>query len=63
MPLCGTDSPQAVCRLSGCRVVLKVYSLQRVAENALHTLVREVRIHSELDHEHVLALYGVFEVG
>ncbi|KAG2482250.1 hypothetical protein HYH03_018813 [Edaphochlamys debaryana] len=52
---------KAVCIHSGLKVVLKVYSLQRVADNTLHTLVREVRIHSDLAHANVLMLYGVFE--
>ncbi len=55
-------NPQAVCNHSGVKVVLKVYSLSRVAENALHTLVREVRIHTDLAHDNVLMMYGVFEV-
>ncbi|EFJ47068.1 hypothetical protein VOLCADRAFT_61773 [Volvox carteri f. nagariensis] len=52
---------KAVCQRSGYKVVLKVYSLPRVAENAAHTLVREIRIHTELEHDNILALYGVFE--
>ncbi|KXZ55319.1 hypothetical protein GPECTOR_3g452 [Gonium pectorale] len=43
------------------RVMLKVYDLQRVPENAVHTIVREIRIHTELVHPNILALYGVFE--
>ncbi len=53
---------QAVCNHSGVKVVLKVYSLSRVAENALHTLVREVRIHMNLAHDNIIMMYAVFEV-
>lgn len=53
---------QAQCLSSGHKVILKVYSLNRVADNAVHTLVREIRIHSDLSHSNVLMMYGVFEV-
>ncbi|GIL65803.1 hypothetical protein Vafri_19430 [Volvox africanus] len=52
---------KATCGFSGLKVVLKVYSLHRVAENALHTLAREVRIHTDLAHDNILTMYGVFE--
>ncbi|KXZ50427.1 hypothetical protein GPECTOR_16g601 [Gonium pectorale] len=52
---------KATCLHSGMRVVLKVYDLQRVPENAVHTIVREIRIHTDLVHPNILALYGVFE--
>ncbi|GIL80775.1 hypothetical protein Vretifemale_9818 [Volvox reticuliferus] len=52
---------KAICGFSGLKVVLKVYSLHRVADNALHTLAREVRIHTDLAHDNILTLYGVFE--
>ncbi len=42
-------------------MALKVYSLDRVPANLVHTLVREVRIHAELSHRAVLTLYGVFQ--
>ncbi|GLI71015.1 hypothetical protein VaNZ11_016131 [Volvox africanus] len=52
---------KATCGFSGLKVVLKVYALHRVAENALHTLAREVRIHTDLAHDNILTMYGVFE--
>ncbi|EFJ40040.1 hypothetical protein VOLCADRAFT_100230 [Volvox carteri f. nagariensis] len=52
---------KAVCRRSGLPVVLKVYLISRVPHNAVHTLVREVRIHTDLEHNNIVTLYGVFE--
>ncbi|GFR41727.1 hypothetical protein Agub_g2478 [Astrephomene gubernaculifera] len=52
---------KAQCLVSNQKVVLKVYNLKRIPQNALHTLEREVRIHTSLAHCNVLALYGVFE--
>ncbi len=54
---------KATCLHSGLRVALKVYSLDRVPSNLVHTLVREVRIHADLQHRSIIALYGVFQVG
>ncbi|GLC48047.1 hypothetical protein PLESTB_000708700 [Pleodorina starrii] len=51
----------ATCRHSHLRVALKVYFLDRVPMNALHMLAREIRIHSELDHPHIIKLYGAFQ--
>ncbi|GLI68352.1 hypothetical protein VaNZ11_012754 [Volvox africanus] len=52
---------KATCRRSGIPVALKVYSLTRVPPNVLHMIVREIKIHVELVHKHIVMLYGAFQ--
>ncbi|GIL86220.1 hypothetical protein Vretifemale_14604, partial [Volvox reticuliferus] len=49
---------KATCRRSGVPVALKVYSLSRVPPNVIHMIVREMKIHVELVHKHIVMLYG-----
>lgn len=56
------DWSQATCLHSSLPVVLKVYFLQRVPENVLHMLVRELVIHQAVEHKHVVVLHGAFQV-
>ncbi|KXZ52598.1 hypothetical protein GPECTOR_9g643 [Gonium pectorale] len=51
---------QATCRRSGLPVALKIYFLSRVPANVLHMIKREIQIHSQMVHKHVLRLYGAF---
>ncbi|KAG2491819.1 hypothetical protein HYH03_009776 [Edaphochlamys debaryana] len=51
----------ASCLRSGMPVALKVYFLSRVPPNAMHMVAREITIHAELAHKHVLTLYGAFQ--
>lgn len=44
-----------------CRTA-QVYNLERLPRNLIHRLVREVRIHSDLQHKNVVQMYGVFQV-
>ncbi len=53
---------QGTCRRSGLPVALKVYFLSRVPSNVLHMVVREIKIHSELTHKNIVALYAAFQV-
>ncbi len=40
----------------------QVYNLERLPRNLIHRLVREVRIHADLQHKNVVQMYGVFQV-
>jgi hypothetical protein len=51
----------ATCRLSGLTVVLKAYSKRRLSNLNWYQVDREIRLHSGLQHEHVIALHGAFE--
>ncbi|GIL53942.1 hypothetical protein Vafri_9508 [Volvox africanus] len=51
---------KATCRRSGLPVALKVYFLSRVPKNVIHMVVREIKIHVELVHKHIVKLYGAF---
>ncbi|GLI68340.1 hypothetical protein VaNZ11_012742 [Volvox africanus] len=51
---------KATCRRSGMPVALKVYFLERVPTNVVHMLKREIEIHIQLLHRHVVRLYAAF---
>ncbi|GIL86239.1 hypothetical protein Vretimale_13767 [Volvox reticuliferus] len=51
---------KAVCRRSGMPVALKVYFLGRIPANVVHMLKREIEIHIQLLHRHVVRLYAAF---
>ncbi|GIL53916.1 hypothetical protein Vafri_9498 [Volvox africanus] len=51
---------KAMCRRSGMPVALKVYFLDRVPSNVVHMLKREIEIHIQLLHRHVVRLYAAF---
>ncbi|GFR48358.1 hypothetical protein Agub_g10247, partial [Astrephomene gubernaculifera] len=52
---------QAVCRASGLHVALKCYSLGRLSEFLTHQVMREVRVHSRLEHPNVVQLLAAFK--
>ncbi|KXZ51518.1 hypothetical protein GPECTOR_12g481 [Gonium pectorale] len=52
---------KATCRFSGAQVALKVYFLSRVPANVLHMILREIKIHTELVHDNIIALHAAFQ--
>ncbi|EFJ46034.1 hypothetical protein VOLCADRAFT_121093 [Volvox carteri f. nagariensis] len=52
---------KATCRHSSLPVALKVYFLSKVPRNVIHMIVREIKIHVELVHKHIVMLYGAFQ--
>jgi aurora kinase len=51
----------ATCRQSGQAVVLKSYSKRRLSNLNWYQVDRELRLHSALGHENIIALYAAFE--
>ncbi|GIL86215.1 hypothetical protein Vretifemale_14603 [Volvox reticuliferus] len=51
---------KATCRRSGLPVALKVYFLSKVPKNVIHMIIREIKIHVELVHKHIVTLYAAF---
>lgn len=56
--------PQALCRISGQRVALKLYDHASLCSMGRAQLAREVRLHSAAyRHPHIIRLFAVFTVG
>jgi hypothetical protein len=53
---------QAVCLKSGQDVVLKAYCLPSLTPFLTHQALREVAVHSGLQHPHIVQLIGAFRV-
>ncbi|KAG2449221.1 hypothetical protein HYH02_005968 [Chlamydomonas schloesseri] len=51
---------KATCMHSGLPVALKVYFLAKVPLNVVHMIKREIELHVQLVHPHVIQLYGAF---
>jgi len=51
---------QAVCRLSGQRVALKVYQADKLHVISQQQLMREARMHPTLDHPNIVNMYASF---
>jgi len=54
---------QAVCRLSGQRVALKVYQADKLHVISQQQLMREARMHPTLDHPNIVNMYASFRQG
>ena len=54
---------RATCRFSGSTVVLKVYDLTAICELYQFQIFREIRLHSKLQHPHVVDLLAAFREG
>ncbi|GLC41476.1 hypothetical protein PLESTF_000285800 [Pleodorina starrii] len=54
---------KAVCLRSRREVVLKIYSLDDLSEFLTHQMLRELHIHSQLEHPGIAQLYGAFKEG
>mmetsp|Transcript_7609 Transcript_7609/g.16491 ORF Transcript_7609/g.16491 Transcript_7609/m.16491 type:complete len:1013 (+) Transcript_7609:148-3186(+) len=51
---------RGICKRSGMPVALKVYRPDALHEISRHQMLREVRLHSQLDHPNIIKLYGAF---
>lgn len=54
---------QAICKKSLEQVALKVYHMANLCELNHYQVFREIRVHSNLSHQHIIALYCAFQVG
>lgn len=54
---------KAFCKLSMTMVALKVYDFDKLHELCKHQILREIRIHSCLDHDNIVRLYAAFQQG
>ncbi|BDA48789.1 probable Aurora kinase A at N-terminal half [Coccomyxa sp. Obi] len=52
---------KAICRLSGLPVALKLYRKQRLSALNWYQVQREIRIHSQLQHDNIVQMYAAFE--
>lgn len=50
-----------VCSLSGKQVALKVYQPDRLHEISRHQLLREARLHVQLNHPNIIKMYAAFK--
>lgn len=55
-------APQAVCQRSGSEVVLKAYALTRLSAFLQNQVLRELHVHSGLQHPGVVQLLAAFRV-
>lgn len=53
---------RATCTRSGLPVALKVYFQEKVPENVVHMVMREIDVHSPLLHRNITKLYAAFAV-